>query len=532
MGRLEEGTILAAPKPRPALGAAEATASLPESAAVYVLLFSILVVWLLVWRYTGDGDSVLHYLAARTVWTDPTTVLGAWSRPLHKALIIFPALGGIIPARLTQAMLTIALAQQTVSLARQLRLRNALLAAPLLVFQPFVFALASDTMTEIPFALALVVALRLWMSGRLAWSCLMASFLPLLRPEGFFLIGMWGILLLLPRLPRNLSRAARREAANLPPRSTSIVFQRIVPIALLTVGMLLWIGACWIIAHDPFYFITIWSWPLESYDAYRAGPIYHYLVRWPVYCGLALTVPFMAGVRPSLGRRAMRLSSIIWLLVITLHSLFFWLHKCASVGLLRILVCTSPITALICLEGCNAIGDWLALRGISQAARRTIAIAVMAFAMLYAMAQYALLGKHYHCFAYQRLARAADARHFLDEYLARQWSPAPSAPRLIAGDKMFLATLGLIADPPHYTASTDGPMQANRMAMQPIGTIGAWDSEQAPAWHTLSIDDLPKLGYTIVYEYDQTVPDILGCIRRRSLFSRQRFVLIRKDKSK
>ncbi|HET6251065.1 MAG TPA: hypothetical protein VFE47_25485, partial [Tepidisphaeraceae bacterium] len=552
----------------------------------WLAILGLSLLWLWIWPYTGEGDSVLHYLCARTVPADPTVMLSSWARPLHKLLILVPALGGIVPARICQALLTLAMSWQTVLLAGQLRLRNAILAAPLVFAQPYVFALASDTMTEIPMALALVIALRLWISGRLGWSCLVASLLPLLRPEGFFLIALWGLMLLLPRLPdvaggNSLLHAGHfkmpetgarrhpevlrrilplRESGQDPseylrmtrpsvrengqrhaagelggrhpawPGWRSIFRRRMMPAALLFAGLLAWMLACWIVAHDALYFIRIWSWPMDSYSSYHPGPIYHYIVLWPVYCGVVLIVPFVAGIWPTLSAPKMRLIWIIWLLVFVLHSLLYWLHKFASVGLLRILACTAPMTALICLEGFNAIGGWLANRGIGPVSRRRYAIATVLLAMLWAMFFYLPFGEHYHCFGYRRLVREIDARHFLDAYRRQQASSDPHAPRLIAGDKMFLATLGLNADPPHYLAyAMDGPSQAARMSAAPIGSVGTWDSEQATAWNALSIDQLPALGYTIVYEFDQTVWDWRGCLDRGSIFSRQRYVLVRKD---
>ena len=494
---------------------------------IHILLFIPIVLWIWIWPYTGDGDSVLHYLCARTVWSDPTAVLGSWARPLHKLLIIIPALGGIIPTRLFQAFLTLVMAWQTVSLARQLGLRNSLLAAPLVVAQPYIFALAGDTMTEIPMALATLIGVRLWLSGRLAWSCLVVSMLPLLRPEGFFMIALWGILLLLPRTP-----GAGTELSSRCPGFAAMVRTRFLPACLLSVGLLGWMLACWLITRDPLYFIHIWSWPMRSYDSYKPGPIYHYVLLWPVYCGLVLTVPFIAGILPSICRPRMRLIWIIWLLVIVLHSLLYWLHKFASVGLLRILACTAPMTALICLEGFNAIGRWLADRGVQPAARHRLAVGAVVLAMLWAMFFYTLFGVHYDCFGYRRLAREANSRQFLAAYYRQQSNNDPNPPRIIAGDKMFLAMMGLNAAPPHYMDSAmDRQSQLQRMASQPIGTVGAWDNQQALGWHSISIDDLPALGYMIVYEYDQTVPDLMEYPKSHSLFSRQRYVLIRKDRN-
>jgi hypothetical protein len=541
------------PLSRPAISSKD-TFSPWKQAAICTLLLVPVLVWLWIWPYSGDGDSVLHYLAARTVWVDPSSILGSWSRPLHKLLIIVPAIGGIVPARICQALICMALAWQTISLARQLQIPNALLAGPLLVFQPYVFALASDTMTEIPMALAIVIAVRLWIADRRAWSCAVASLLPLLRPEGFFFIAMWGLMLLLPTrrskggallglLTPVLRDSEEPDSSSLESGSSDysrttagekircLALSYLFPASLLSIGMIAWILACWYFTGYPLYFIRIWSWPMESYAAYHAGPIYHYLIRWPNYCGAVLLLPFVIGIVPSLRRRHIALIWSVWLLVFVLHSLLFWLHKFASVGLLRILACTAPMTAIICLEGFNAIGQWLAARGYSLLARQRLAGIAVVLALGWAMISYSINGERYHCFGYRALAREMTNRHLLDDYQRQLSSDNLTAPRLIAGDKMFLAALGLNAEPRHYADSAmDGPTEFKRLADEPLGTIGAWDSEQAVVWHTVRIEDFADLGYTILYEYDQTVPDLGHLFVHGSLLSPQRFVIIRKDK--
>ena len=57
----------------------------------------MLVAWLIVWPYTGDGDSSLHYQTARDMLVSAKSGMGPWARPLHKLLIIVPTAYGIIP---------------------------------------------------------------------------------------------------------------------------------------------------------------------------------------------------------------------------------------------------------------------------------------------------------------------------------------------------------------------------------------------------------------------------------------------------
>ena len=60
-------------------------------------------------------------------------------------------------------------------------------------------------MTEIPFALLMVVAIRLWWAKKPLLSCIVVAYLPLVRPEGFFFCALWALLILKNSVPISLS---------------------------------------------------------------------------------------------------------------------------------------------------------------------------------------------------------------------------------------------------------------------------------------------------------------------------------------
>jgi hypothetical protein len=164
--------------------------------AVCAGILATLMIWVVIWPQTGDGDAITHFLAARDAFHNPTWLMSAWARVGAQLPLLIPAHFGLLPTRWICAVIATLCAWQTIRLADDLKLPHAVLAAPLMIFQPLVFEHAADTMTEVPFALGLVIAIRLFWHRRWLASALVISYLPTVRPEGFFLCAMWGILFL------------------------------------------------------------------------------------------------------------------------------------------------------------------------------------------------------------------------------------------------------------------------------------------------------------------------------------------------
>jgi hypothetical protein len=464
---------------------------------VCVAVFALLVGWAIVFPYTGDGDSVLHYLNARDATVTPVSGLHAWARPMAKLVMLPFAMHGIMATRAAMALVAAMVAWQTIRLAEELELPHPLLAGPMILWQPLAFAVAADTMTEMPMALGIVAAIRLWRNGYLRTCALLIGFLPAVRPEGFFLGVLWGVMILRMITPGNTLRVR--------------AIWRGATLSLMTVGLLSWAVACWAMTdnHDVLYVLHIWNWPPGSYAGYGRGSILHHVIRWPLYCGVPMTVLFALGLRPSFRQKAMELPWAVWLLVFGLHSVLFWRGWFASCGLMRILACTSPITALVCLYGWNAAEMWL--RSLSQdraagtrwnsAAQhwrfvgrvlspRTAGVIGIVLCTGYSLVSYALMSSHYDCFP---MARCVDYIRDRSLLQADTW--------FFAGNQMATAQLDLPGRAPRVMERPCAPEEIRRkLAELPIGSIGVWDDRQAVVWHGHRISDLSGHGFTVLYD--------------------------------
>ena len=164
--------------------------------AVCAGLLALLMGWAVVFPQTGDGDAIMHYLNAHDSLWQPAKLMGSWARVGAKIPLLIPAQYGVLGARWAAALISIVCAWQTIRLADDLKIRRSILAAAFLLFQPYVFTLAGDTMTELPLALGIVIAIRFWLARRKWASCLVMGYLPTVRPEGFFLCALWAAMVL------------------------------------------------------------------------------------------------------------------------------------------------------------------------------------------------------------------------------------------------------------------------------------------------------------------------------------------------
>jgi hypothetical protein len=497
----------------------------PDRLILLAGLLFVLVLIATIFPQTGDGDAVMHYINARDSLWMPAKLMGSWARVGDKIPLLIPAQFGVFAARCTAALISILCAWQTIKLAEDLNIPHANLAAVFLIFQPFVFSLAADTMTELPFALGIVIAIRLWVSERYLASSIVIGYLPTVRPEGFFLCALWAVLLIWKNRPG--------------------------PMLWLGWGTLAWFFACWMLRGDPEYFFRDgWSWPADSLRVYGHGSFFSHVNRWPIYCGPVLLVLFIAGLKwhkfsaiglgllaleivlPSPIRenalpwlaltlaasfawsiRRNKLAILIWtfLLIFTLHSILWWKGWFGSCGLMRIMACVAPITAIACLLGWNAFAARMPVFV------RTCAIGAVAIT---AIAYYLIEPLHYRVFALDRAARFAAQNHVLDH-----------APIMIFGDPMALAALNLPPNPnnilPNDCKRDD---ELRHLLHAPIGSAGFWDNQHAEAWFHVSISDLPALGYSILYQTEFRPPVEIEWLEPSKLPGTQTYVIIRKDR--
>ncbi|MGA2584941.1 MAG: hypothetical protein ABSG31_16840 [Tepidisphaeraceae bacterium] len=138
----------------------------PNRLLLCAAMLALLILYAILYPQTGKRDAIIHFLSARDGLYQPWIIMGSWYRIGAMLPYLIPAQFGVLPARCVAAIISIPCAWQTMRMADDLELPNAIWAGPMLIFQPLVFGLAADTMTEIPMALCLVISIRLWWRKR------------------------------------------------------------------------------------------------------------------------------------------------------------------------------------------------------------------------------------------------------------------------------------------------------------------------------------------------------------------------------
>ncbi len=130
------------------------------------------------------NDQWTHFVHLRAALAHPIRLLDPWDRPGFTLLYAAPAAIGLAAARLTSAAVAALGLVASVRAARALRLARPWVPALLLAAQYDFFGQASSTMTELPFAAGLALAIWGWAERRPWVTAAAIGWCGVTRPEG------------------------------------------------------------------------------------------------------------------------------------------------------------------------------------------------------------------------------------------------------------------------------------------------------------------------------------------------------------
>ncbi|MCC6422582.1 MAG: hypothetical protein IT447_03820 [Phycisphaerales bacterium] len=289
-----------------------------------------------------EADGCTHYLYARFAFAEPHYFANVWGRPWCTGLYAIPAaVAGLLGVRLMSLALALLCAIVAYQLAKEQGHRRPVLALILTLGQPLLFLHSFSELTEVPFAALLVLAF--WAYQRRQWlvMALLASMLPLARPEGFGFIILAAVALL----------AARRWTWLL----------------LLPVPLLLWNHAGWVLSgrNGVWWRWLIDNWPYSANSLYPAGNLFKFAALlpmlvsplvFPMTClgtwrNLRIAPTVHAFIHAAHRNRCIVLTALLPLLVLVGHSLLYWLGKMASNGELRYLLILASFWGILSARG-------------------------------------------------------------------------------------------------------------------------------------------------------------------------------------
>ncbi|HYO88337.1 MAG TPA: hypothetical protein VER79_06790, partial [Candidatus Limnocylindrales bacterium] len=154
-----------------------------------VAAFALGIGWLAVMLLRSPGmlldDEITHALISLNAWRYPEALLDVWGRPGNTIAYMLPMLlGGFEGRRIAAIVLTALTAACAVALAPRMGVRTRWLVALCFFFQPWIASLGFQSITEIPFSLALAGGVLAWMHGRWGLAGLCFGLLALIRHEG------------------------------------------------------------------------------------------------------------------------------------------------------------------------------------------------------------------------------------------------------------------------------------------------------------------------------------------------------------
>lgn len=296
---------------------------------------------------SGGQDSWNHYLYARWAWQHPTLLLDQWGKPFFTTLAMPFAQLGIGAVLFLNHLCVLATAWLSYLTARKMGFKNPWMVIFLFAWQPIVLSNVHSVLTEPSNALVLVWICYLFVGNRWKTATIMASFLPIVRSEGFVLLG--AILLFL---------ALRNRWKYMP---------------LSVVGVLLYgvVGALisgkwnWLFTENPYVRQEI----AGGFDAGH-GSFWHYAMNQKEIMGIIVATLCLISlvlvalyVVKRLNRKTPANNSQIalWLwwpllgFFFLAHSVLWWKGAMGSHGLLRVFMTVSPVMALLSMYSLDLI---------------------------------------------------------------------------------------------------------------------------------------------------------------------------------
>lgn len=426
--------------------------------------------------YQQDGGN--HFLFARDSWWNHTLLVDVWGRPLFTALYALPARAGYLAAKLLTVAVSVAAAWQCWRWAEDEGMARAELAIPFFALQPSVLLLASDTMTEPLFALVLVIALRLRRKGRVIPALVIASLLPLARPEGFFVCLLWGLWTLWDA------------------RAGGMRWQRVRVCPLLLVGVVAWWIAALVITRDPAFILHNWphNWAPTGATYGTAPWLEYWRLRYEIVASHFAWI-FAAGFLVLLARRRVATATSLVAMLFVLHSVLRHYGMFGSAGYPRYFECVAPAIALITLAGWNVMVDalWRALEYAAPAPRRWLrGVAYAAAACLFALVSHDML------YYIDDHATARDAFAIQD---AERWFRAhPEPVQQLIWSQAYMCILTRCDTRHRVYFSDDHAHNLALLEATPSRTLVFWDGETGPNWYGLHGADFEAAGFRRLFD--------------------------------
>jgi len=288
---------------------------------------------------TGDeGDSIQHYLFAKTAWHYKIHFFDHWAKPVY-VLFAFPfAQFGFVGVKLMNVLLNCGSIWFTYRIAGSLRFTWSWIPPLLLASTPMFNHLSLSGLTEPMSACVLTIGLYLLIKEKWIAGVVLLSFLPFIRSEGLLMLGTVFVYL--------------------------IIISKYKYLPLLITGHLFYGVIGYVYYKDLFWVFNKMTYATWS-SPYGSGDWLHFVKNLPEITGTALTVVFFLGVLYGLvlliryfRKQVTAMETPELFLIYGTMSVYFFAHTAFwalgifnSGGILRVMITIMPLMALISYRG-------------------------------------------------------------------------------------------------------------------------------------------------------------------------------------
>lgn len=304
--------------------------------SVIALIASILV---FIVPGTGDGgDSIQHFLTAKYAFQYPAFFFDLWAKPIYMFFAAPVSQLGFRALMLANVWLGLGSAWLVYRCAERIQLKGSVWAIPFLFSISGLVPLLYSGLTEPIFGFMIISSVYFALGEREDLSVIIISFLPFARNEGWAIVAVYLVWLLL-----------RKEWKRLPLLGVGAVF-------ISLIGWPFQGQWNWIYTKIPEIGVAV---------PYGQGSFFHffnklnYVIGIPLYGllligGIALIVSIF---RLAERQKIQHWFTFLWLVAgsfsafFLAHSLAWWLPGLNSMGMERVLVGTMPLAILIVLYG-------------------------------------------------------------------------------------------------------------------------------------------------------------------------------------
>jgi len=152
----------------------------------------------------GGGDTFHHYKFSRYSLKYPVLLLDLWAKPVFTLLSIPFSQFGYIGTKTGNILFGLLAAYYSFLIADLLKYKNTWFVLFPVIFAPIYIALMFTGMTEVLFSLFLIAGIYYFLKERYLVSVLIISFIPFVRSEGWAVLLLFGVVLLINKKIRLL----------------------------------------------------------------------------------------------------------------------------------------------------------------------------------------------------------------------------------------------------------------------------------------------------------------------------------------